>query len=292
VHNRRTAAIIPQRSFTRMASAACERRLVLALGSGGTRGFAHLGVIKALLEAGLHIDGICGASVGALFAMEGTVEAAVGGMATTPAEIFRLYCNRLRLAATNPLGRRLREHFGDRRIESLPVPMTILALDLESGDEVLLREGSLVAAVEASIAIPLLARPVDLNGRRLIDGGFGSAGPAIAAREMGADLVVEVNLGVRRPHLFGLERLATGATHRLRAGRERFTAAHRAALGLATLFVGEGDRPSQVADLVITPDLEDLTPHSPFTALRAFRRGEEAAHAALPALLQLVSAGG
>ncbi len=279
-----------------MASIAGERRLVLALGSGGTRGFAHLGVIKALLEAGLRVDGICGASAGALFgalfAMEGTIEAALGGMATTPVEILGLYCNRLRLTSSNPLGRRLKEHFGDVRIETLPVPMGILALDLESGDEVLLREGSLVAAVEASIAIPVLARPVDLNGRRLVDGGFGGAGPAVAARRMGADLVVEVNLGVRRPHFFGLDRLAAGATCRLRAGRDRFTAAHRTALGLATLLTGEAERPCEAADLVITPDLDDLTPHSPFTALRAFRRGEDATRATLPALLQLISADG
>jgi NTE family protein len=279
-----------------MSPNAPERRLVLALGSGGTRGFAHLGVIKTLLEAGLRVDGICGASAGALFgalfAVEGTVEAAVGGMATTPAEILGLYCDRLRLASSNALGRRLREHFGDRRIEALPVPMRILALDLESGDEVVLREGSLVAAVEASIAIPVLARPVAVDGRRLIDGGFGSAGPAVAARSMGADLVVEVNLGVRRLPLFGLERLAAGTARRLRAGRDRFTAAHRTALGLATLFTGEVERPSQTADLIIAPDLDDLTPHSPFTAMRAFRRGEEAARAALPALSQLVSAGG
>jgi NTE family protein len=277
-----------------MTLAAGQRRLVLALGSGGTRGFAHLGVIKALLEAGLHIDGICGVSAGALFgalfAMEGTLEAALSGMATTPVEILGLYCDRLRLDSSNALGRRLRAHFGDRRIESLPVPMGILALDIESGDEVLLREGSLLAAVEASIAIPVLAKPVDVDGHRLIDGGFGAVSPAQAARSMDADLVVEVDLGVRRPRPLGLDRLAGHAARKLRSGRERFSSAHHAALSLATLLLGDIQRRPPEPDLLIAPDLDGLTPHSPFTAMRAFRRGEEAARAALPALLQLASA--
>jgi NTE family protein len=278
-----------------MTVAAGGRHLILALGSGGTRGFAHLGVIKTLLEAGVRIDGICGASAGALFgalfAMEGTVDAVVGGTQTTPIEILSLYRDRLRLAPSNALGRRLVAHFGDRQIEALPVPMSILAVDLETGEEVQIREGSLLSALEASIAIPVLAQPVALNGRYLIDGGYGFAGPAVAARAMGAGVVVEVNLGVRRALPLGLDRLATRATTQIRAGKARFVRARRAALGVATLLMGDGAPQPPAADLVISPPLDELVPHSPFAAAKAFRCGEAAALDALPALRRLVSAG-
>ena len=211
-------------------------RLVLALGSGGTRGFAHLGVIKVLLKEGLPIGGVCGASAGALFgalfAMDGTLESALEGMSTNPLEILNFYRDRLRLAGSSSLGSRLAARFGETRMESLTVPMSILAVDLESGEEVLLREGSLLAAVEASIAIPVFARPVDLSGRLLIDGGYGQAGPAAGARAMDADVVVEVNLNARRRLPRRVSRLAVGAMSRIRAGKARFVRARRAGTGL------------------------------------------------------------
>jgi NTE family protein len=268
-------------------------RVALALGSGGTRGFAHVGVLKTLHEAGIPIQGICGASAGALFgalyALEGTLDSALMGMATNPLEILGFYGDRLRLSGTSSLGGRLSAHFGETQIEALKIPMSILAVDLESGDEVLLREGSLLAAVEASIAIPVLARPVDLSGRCLIDGGYGQLGPVEGARAIDDEaVVVEVDLGVKRRLPSGLRRLGGTALARLRGGRARFVRARRAALGWATLLLGESPRPPRAADLVIAPNLSGIVSGSPFAALQAFERGQEAASAALPQLQRLL----
>jgi len=284
--------------------AAAGRGVVLALGSGGTRGFAHLGVLKTLLDAGLKIDGVCGVSAGALFgalyALDGRVESVLEAMTATPFEIAGFYRDRLRLAASNPLGVRLVARFGETRIESLTVPLSILTVDLETGEEIVLRQGRLLPAVAASIAIPVLAQPVELDGRRLIDGGYGTAGAAAVARAMstgaanarsiGASVVVEVDLGVRSRLPRAFRGLAGGALARLRAGRAGFARARRAALGLGALLVGEAVLASSHADLVITPALSGVVVHSPFAAAEAFRRGERAATAALPRLRELLMA--
>ena len=266
------------------------RSLALALGPGGTRGFAHLGVINVLLDAGLRVDGICGASSGALFgalyAMDGTSRGVARAMGVSRREIWGLFRDRLRLAPSNPLGARLVEFFAGARLESLPVPMNILAVDLQSGDEIVLREGSVRAAVEASIAIPVLAQPVALDGRFLIDGGYGRRGPTVGARELG-DVVVAVTLGE-----FGLparlHTLARQIAHRLRRtgrtdGVDRRLVLRRAILALTA---GEYDEPD--ADIVIAPRVGDINPNSPFVREAAFGRGARAAREALPAIRELL----
>ncbi|MGI8554328.1 MAG: patatin-like phospholipase family protein [Dehalococcoidia bacterium] len=267
-------------------------RLALALGPGGTRGFAHLGVMKTLLAAGVPIDAVSGASAGALFgalfAMEGSTDAVMHAMQSCPREVWSFFRDRLRVAPSNPLGARLVDHFGAARIESLAVPLTILAVDLHSGEEVILREGSLRAAVEASIAIPLLAPPVEIDGRYLIDGGFGLHGPSASARAMGAEIVVFIGLGdvsLCPPRLRGPVKQVAGRLHRPGTGGppDRRAILRRWLLTSAAQVVGPGD-----ADLVIAPPLRDINPNSPFAAERAFRRGEQAARAALPALRRLV----
>jgi predicted acylesterase/phospholipase RssA len=285
------------------STASVERRgLYLALGSGGVRGFAHLGVLKTFLDAGLSIDGISGVSTGALFgalyAIDGRIESVLEALNASPLEIAGFYRDRLRLAGSNRLGVRIAERFGDSRIESLHVPLSIVTVDLETGEEVVLREGELLPAVAASIAIPVLARPVEVNGRPLIDGGYGTSGASAAARSMHFAshgpasenaVVVEVNLGVRGRLPRVARNLARGTLARLRSGRARFARARRAALGLGTLMVGEAEKPLGHADLIISPILNSVVVRSPFAPAEAFRRGEEAALAALPQLRELLS---
>jgi predicted acylesterase/phospholipase RssA len=280
---------------------AAKRGLYLALGSGGVRGFAHLGVLKTFLDAGLKVDGISGVSTGALFgalfAIDGRIESVLDALDASPFEIANFYRDRLRLADSNPLGIRIAQRIGDSRIESLPVPLSIVTVDLETGEEVVLRNGRLLPAVAASIAIPVLARPVEVEGRPLIDGGYGIWGASVAARSMHTGgcgvpaqdaVVVEVNLGVRGRLPRAVRSLARGTLSRLRSGRARFARARRAALGLGTLIVGEAEKPLGHADLIISPMLTSLVVRSPFAPAEAFRRGQEAAQAALPQLRELL----
>ena len=175
-------------------------RVGLALGSGSARGWAHVGVIRALERAGIHPDLVCGTSIGALVGA-----AYVGG------ELERFEQWLLSLGVKEVLsfmdvrmnggmikGERLMEFFRrtfiDRPIEELPMPFAAVATALHSGAEVWLREGSTVEAVRASIALPALFTPVVRDGRVLVDGALVNPVPVSLARAMGADIVIAVDL--------------------------------------------------------------------------------------------------
>jgi NTE family protein len=175
-------------------------RIGLALGGGSARGWAHIGVIRALEAAGIEPDLVCGTSVGALI-----------GAACVDGDLDRLedwarglspqrVVGYLDVSLNGGLikGERLidffRRHFVDRDIGDLPRPFAAVATDLYSGDEVWLREGSVAEAVHASIALPGLFAPVRRNGDWLVDGGLVNPVPVSLCRAMGADLVVAVDL--------------------------------------------------------------------------------------------------
>lgn len=175
-------------------------RLGLALGGGSARGWAHVGVIRALEEAGIRPDLVCGTSVGAMV-----------GAAYAAGELDRfeqwLRDMSLRdvfsfmdvsLSGGMLKGDRLMEFFRttfvDRPIEQLPMPFGAVATSLHTGAEVWLREGSTVDAVRASIALPLLFTPVHHQGAFLVDGGLVNPVPVSLARAMGAELVIAVDL--------------------------------------------------------------------------------------------------
>jgi len=175
-------------------------RIGLALGSGSARGWAHVGVIRALEQAGIKPDFVCGTSVGALV-----------GAAYAAGELdsFEAWLRELGITGVISLmdvgmnggmikGKRLmdfvRRSFVDRPIEELEIPFAAVATSLHTGAEVWLREGSTVEAVRASIALPGLFTPVMYNGQLLVDGGLVNPVPVSLARAMGADIVIAVDL--------------------------------------------------------------------------------------------------
>ncbi|HVB48087.1 MAG TPA: patatin-like phospholipase RssA [Burkholderiales bacterium] len=175
-------------------------RIGLALGSGSARGWAHVGVIRALQEAGIRPDVVCGTSIGALV---GAAYAAgeldrfeqwVLGMGVK--EVLALMD--VRLGGGMLKGERLmeflRRNFVDRPIEELQMPFAAVATALQTGAEVWLRSGSTVEAVRASIALPALFAPVVQEGRILVDGGLVNPVPVSLARAMGAGIVIAVDL--------------------------------------------------------------------------------------------------
>jgi NTE family protein len=176
-------------------------RVGLVLGSGSARGWAHIGVIRALEEARVKPDVVCGTSIGALV-----------GAAYAAGELdrFEHWIRGLRMADVLAFmdvrlgsglikGERLmeflRENFADRAVGQLPVPFGAVATSLRTGAEVWLREGSTLDAVRASIALPGLFAPVWRDGAVLVDGGLVNAVPVSLARAMGADVVIAVDLG-------------------------------------------------------------------------------------------------
>jgi NTE family protein len=179
-------------------------RIGLALGGGAARGWAHVGVIRALEQAGVHPDLVCGTSVGSLV---GAAYAAgeldrfeqwVLGMRIKDVVGFM----DVSLAGGLLKGERVmeffRRNFVDRPIEQLTMPFAAVATALHTGAEVWLRDGSTVEAVRASIALPALLTPVLRDGIALVDGGLVNPVPVSLARAMGADKVIAVDLSSDR----------------------------------------------------------------------------------------------
>ena len=174
----------------------------LVLGSGGARGLAHIGIIRRLEELGFEIVSISGCSIGALigaFYAAGRLDAYAKWVQTLDAfDIVKLLDldGEGGLVHGGRLMRKLEELLeGDRRIEDLPLRYHAVATDIGEQKEVWIRQGSLLEAVRASIAIPMLFEPVRKNGMRLVDGGVLNPVPIAPTFGDESDLIVAVNLG-------------------------------------------------------------------------------------------------
>ena len=184
------------------------KRIALVLGAGGARGLAHIGVIEALEARGFEIAAIAGSSMGAL----------VGGIhAAGKLDAYRDWADRLvrndvlrlldvtfgasgLIRGDRVIGT-LRELVGEHRIEDLPIPYVAVATDLATQREVWFQHGPLFDAIRASIAIPMVFTPHEVNGRELVDGGLLAPLPLAATRSFHCDYVVAVDLNARSPRV-------------------------------------------------------------------------------------------
>jgi NTE family protein len=177
------------------------KRIGLALGGGAALGWAHIGALRALEEAGIVPDVVAGTSMGAIVGAAWLCGAldALEGIARS------MSWQRLVAFADPKLGapgllrgdaivRELVRHFGSRRIEDLPRPFVAVAADLISGTEVEIREGPLELAVRASFSVPGVFLPVGRKGQLLVDGGLVNPIPVTAAHSLGADFVIAVDV--------------------------------------------------------------------------------------------------
>lgn len=172
----------------------------LALGGGAARGWSHIGVIKALCAAGYAPNVVCGTSIGALV---GAVHAA-GHLAWLEGWVRKLDWQGIltlmdfRMSGGLLEGKHLvdffRQRFNDEGIEKLAMPFACVATELQTGREVWLREGSVIDAVRASIALPGLFTPAQYEGHLLVDGGLVNPVPVSLCRAMGAEVVIAVDL--------------------------------------------------------------------------------------------------
>lgn len=178
-------------------------KIGLALGSGGSRGLAHIGIIEILENNNIPIDYIAGSSAGAV----------IGGIyaATKNIEIAR------QLISSNTWGKVfdfltdfsgfdggiirgdkmsnfLKKNLTIRDFKELLIPFSALATNIESGETEILNKGDFFSALQASFSIPLLFKPIRREGKLLVDGGLSQPVPVQAVRQMGADIVIGVNL--------------------------------------------------------------------------------------------------
>jgi len=271
-----------------------EFKIGLALGSGAALGIAHIGVIKALREAGIPIDMIAGTSMGALvgacYATEGHIaDVEELALTTNLRKITRLLDPKFTLIRVGFLSGRRVENFlkpiiGDRDISQCKIPYAAVATDINSAKQVVIDQGSLLTAVRASISIPVVFVPVHYNGRYLVDGGALNPVPADVVKAMGATFVIAVNVlndPKKRVHL-GL----TGSKKSVKAPSIMNTL-------IQSIYIMEYAmvRASILkADIMIEPDVSNIEIYEFHRGPEAIEAGYRAAVAVIPEIKKLIDA--
>ncbi len=176
-------------------------KIGLALGSGAARGWAHIGIIKALEELGVKIDIVSGCSIGAYVGAAYTSNRLDGlsdwACSLTEWQVLSLMgvgFNRGGLVSGQRVFQALADNFSEVSFDELSKPLAVVATDLYSGKEVSFTQGTIIDAVKASCAIPGLFPPTYLNERWLVDGAVVNPVPINLCRQLGADFVIAVNL--------------------------------------------------------------------------------------------------
>ncbi len=282
-------------------------RIGIALGSGSARGWAHIGVLRVLEEAGLAPDLICGTSIGAfvgaayasrkLDALEEWVSS------LTRRDVLRFFD----LGSTGGLikGERLLHFIGERFLaedfSQLDRPFACVATDLSSGREIWLKEGALGEAVRASIALPGLLVPHNVAGRFLVDGGLVNPVPVSLCRALEADIVIAVDLGMDTVRLRLRTPAGEGNGWRHRVGRwlrrndtvaetprPAITDVLTNALAIMQGRIARSRLAGEPADVMIAPRLGQMGLLDYHRGVGAIANGRKAAEHMLPLLNALM----
>lgn len=256
-----------------------EKKIGLALGGGSARGFAHVGVLKVLEEAGIKVDYLSGCSMGAL----------VGAFYASGADIRMLERFAKAIERRNWVdftfsrkgiisGKKIEQiiYLMTRRstFDKLHIPLAVVAVDLYSGKKVVLKEGLVSRAVRASISLPGYFVPVEMDKMLLVDGGILDRVPCEVVREMGADFVLAVDTGFSQ---------ASGKINSVIDVIARSF----------DIMIREISRNILVnADFVISPDLSEIAPSQFERVQEAVALGEKAAREALPEISALLESRG
>jgi len=174
-------------------------RLGLALGGGAARGFAHIGVIEVLEENGIRPDVVTGTSAGSLVAAmyasgKSGPQLATLAVSMDESAITDWSFPGRGLIRGEALASYVRQSTGNLPLERMKIPLGIVATDLDSGKGIVFRRGDVGTAVRASSAVPAVFQPVRIGTHEYVDGGLSSPVPVRAAREMGADVVIAVDI--------------------------------------------------------------------------------------------------
>ena len=254
-------------------------RIGLALGGGAAKGFAHVGVIAVLEEAGLRPSYVVGTSAGSLVAAlyasgKSSAELQKAALAIEEVAItdWMLPLVGRGMFRGDALGRYVNEAVGGRLLDQMSIPLGVVATDLGNGQAMLFRRGDTGTAVRASSAVPAIFQPVRIGGREYVDGGLVAPVPVPFAREMGAELVIAVDISTSP------EGQPTGDSVKML---------------LQTFSIMGRSLNQQLlrdADIVIRPKLDGVA-GTDFSARRlSILAGREAAWAALAGLRQRIAA--
>ncbi len=253
-------------------------RLGIAFGGGGVRGFMHLGVLRALDEAGIRADVVAGSSVGAIAAAlyasgmdYAEIERRV--LAVSELDLLDIVISRQGALNGRVLAEWIRDETGYRQIEDLPLPLGIAVTDLGKGQALLVVAGDLGEAVQTSASVPGVVVPVQSRGATYVDGGVLTVVPVRFARALGADLVIGIDIYCG--HDAALKQHAVDTvlkTFRLQSCRL-------------------SEHESAEADFLIRPAFEPASATSFAQSDEAVMAGYQAARAVLPALKARLATG-
>lgn len=220
------------------------KKLGLALGSGGARGMAHLGALKAFEEEGIEFDVVAGTSIGSVIGALYAKGYTVGDMlrlkdslgVSDPQNILLFY-----LGGTGLVGI-MRRVTGGAYFDDLVKPFRAIATDLISGEEVVIGAGDISTAIAASSAIPPAFRPVLRDGRRLVDGAYVNSVPADAVKSLGAGRILAIDLGAE-----------TDTNHKIKKSLDDLYPENGVKLGK------KSEKGYKYSDYVLAPDLKNVS---------------------------------
>jgi NTE family protein len=211
-------------------------RIGLALSGGAARGIAHVGVLRALEENAIPIDAIAGASAGALIGGSYAAGLSIEELEAMARKfrwrhMGRISFSRLGLQSNAPMEKFLRANLPVTRFEDLRIPFAALATDLQNGTAVVMRDtGDLTFAIRASVCLPAFYVPVrDAEGRLLVDGGLVANLPISYTRDLGADIVIAVDVGADGARFMNKPRTALGVLTQVFVAVERVVSKQEAA---------------------------------------------------------------
>lgn len=254
-------------------------RIGLALGGGAARGFAHVGVIQVLEEAGIRPTLVTGTSAGSLVAAlyaSGKSGAQLQQIAETMEEAtiadWTLQIFTRGVLRGEALAKYVNIQVGQKPIEAMVIPLGIVATDLNSGNDVLFQRGDTGTAVRASSAVPAVFQPVKVGSREYVDGGLVSPVPVRAARKMGAELIIAVDISTPPE--------ASAATGTLEILLQTFTIMGKS---ISTIELKD-------ADVLVRPSLQGVSSADFSARKRSIEAGRQAMLLALPQLRAAIEA--
>jgi NTE family protein len=287
-----------QRSLLRLARALARQRIGLALGAGGARGMAHIGVFRYLEEQGVPVDAVAGTSMGAMvgggfatgLSSHEAEQIVRRWMQTSYRKLMRPALSFQSILSGREIYRVCRDIFGDRRFVDTVTPLTVIAADLVSGRGIAFKNGRIAPAIQASMSIPGMFPPVLIGPYVLVDGGVCDPVPSGPLLDLGADIRIVVNISYKPDDLdrWAREEGAAAPQRPIREGKApNIVDTYMAAIGIALS--------ERAASMEAQADV-NIRPRFLVTSWREFsqasdhlRRGYEAAERARDQLHDAVS---
>lgn len=256
-----------------------KRKTALVLSGGSARGISHLGIIKVLKREGIRFDMVVGTSIGALIGAVYCLDVALDdvealALKTTANDILDITISRMGLTEGNRLEDIIRKAIKNKTFKDIKIPLAITAVDIDTGEGLCLTDGDLARAIKASCSLPGIFKPVELNGRFLLDGGLRQHLPIETAKRLGAEFIVAVDVGfcIKRGKINGMLGIIMQSIQIMGE----------------TLSLCQ----SVEADILIKPMLGNEVDQLAFhKSALAIKKGEEAVEAQLPILRKYAGAG-